>query len=466
MPFDVFISHSSADKQAADATCAALESAGVRCWIAPRDVRAGREYAEEIIGAIDSSRIMVLVFSTSANDSGQVRREIERAVSKGLTIITLRIEDVTPTKSMEYYLDSIHWLDAITPPLTEHLNHLVAQVQANLNVDTAPDVSGSATAPARNGPTKRRTFSASVPRMPLLAAGAAVLLVAVAGAGLLALRNVVDTNGPITKLDGTFIGTYKTTQLSSPRQIFAQLIQTGESIVGTFETTSMVYGTSTGRMISKLEGTMDHVELQSPQCSGSYRGTFLIAGTSISFTITGSDCLGPSTSTGSLFRSPVAKDVFEAFRQWRTAYLLRKDGKMDEAYATMQQSISIMKAVAQKDQNNPMWEQDLSEQGGVVGGVADDFLSAKKFTQALSASELGISLSPDALWIYVLKACSLMLLDRPDEARSIFLKYADRQNVVDDKSWQTVVLEEFQDLRGAGLTAPLMNEIQAQFGGG
>jgi hypothetical protein len=36
MAHDVFISHSSEDKPAADAVCAILEESEVRCWIAPR----------------------------------------------------------------------------------------------------------------------------------------------------------------------------------------------------------------------------------------------------------------------------------------------------------------------------------------------------------------------------------------------------------------------------------------------
>lgn len=36
MAHDVFISYSSKDKTAADATCAVLEGCGVRCWMAPR----------------------------------------------------------------------------------------------------------------------------------------------------------------------------------------------------------------------------------------------------------------------------------------------------------------------------------------------------------------------------------------------------------------------------------------------
>jgi len=55
MKFDAFISYSSKDKTAADAACAMLEAAGVRCWIAPRDVRPGLEYGAAIIEAIDQT---------------------------------------------------------------------------------------------------------------------------------------------------------------------------------------------------------------------------------------------------------------------------------------------------------------------------------------------------------------------------------------------------------------------------
>ena len=99
MALDAFISYSSKDKTAADAACAVLERAGIRCWIAPRDIRPGQEYGHSIIEAIDQCRVMVLIFSANANDSRQTHREIERAVSKGIPIIPLRIEEVVPTKS-------------------------------------------------------------------------------------------------------------------------------------------------------------------------------------------------------------------------------------------------------------------------------------------------------------------------------------------------------------------------------
>ena len=128
MSHDVFISYSSKDKLIADSVCATLEGRRIRCFIAPRDILPGVPYAEALIDGIDGSRLVVLVFSESANVSTQVAREIERACSKGLVIIPFRIEDAPMSKEMEYYLSSPHWLDALTPPLQQHLEHLAETV--------------------------------------------------------------------------------------------------------------------------------------------------------------------------------------------------------------------------------------------------------------------------------------------------------------------------------------------------
>jgi hypothetical protein len=58
-----------------------------------------------------------------------------------------------------------------------------------------------------------------------------------------------------------------------------------------------------------------------------------------------------------------------------------------------------------------------------------------------------------------------MFLDRTDEARALYLKYRGVQKVAEDKSWEAVILFDFADLRKAGLTHPLMNEIEKQFAG-
>jgi hypothetical protein len=140
MAHDVFISYSHKDKPTADGTCATLEARGIRCWIAPRDVRPGGDWSESIVTAINGARMMVLVFSAHANESAQIKREVERAVAKGIPIIPLRIEDVLPTKSLEYFLSTPHWLDAFPPPLERHLLYLADVVRQILDGKPAADL--------------------------------------------------------------------------------------------------------------------------------------------------------------------------------------------------------------------------------------------------------------------------------------------------------------------------------------
>jgi len=139
MAHDVFISYSSKDKPAADAACAVLESKGIRCWIAPRDITPGADWGESIVDAIHSSRAFLLIFSGNANTSQQIKREVERAVNRALPVIPMRIENVLPAKSLEYFLSTPHWLDAFTPPLQQHLDYLADVIRAVLDGSRAPE---------------------------------------------------------------------------------------------------------------------------------------------------------------------------------------------------------------------------------------------------------------------------------------------------------------------------------------
>ena len=130
---DVFICHSSKDKEIADATCHFLEQNGIKCWIAPRDVSTG-SYAVSIVDAIETSKLLVIIFSNNSNVSDHVKNELEIAVSSGITIQPFRIEDVEPSTEMKYYIKRMHWLDALTPPLEDHLSKLTEMISKLLEV--------------------------------------------------------------------------------------------------------------------------------------------------------------------------------------------------------------------------------------------------------------------------------------------------------------------------------------------
>ena len=115
MAHDVFISHAKDDKTKADLLCLQLEQAGIRCWIAPRDVRPGRNWGSEIIRGLDNARVMILLLSASSNRSRPVIKEVERAFGKEIVIIPVRLEDVVPSDALEFFLSSDQWFDATTP---------------------------------------------------------------------------------------------------------------------------------------------------------------------------------------------------------------------------------------------------------------------------------------------------------------------------------------------------------------
>ncbi len=138
MASDVFVSHSIKDKAVAEAIVARLEADSVTCWIAPRDVVPGADWGESIIDAIESSRIMILIFSRNADASPQIKREVERAVNKGVYIIPFRVDDIPPTKSLEYFISTSQWMDAFSPPLERHLDNLAKTVKAVLQRPPLP----------------------------------------------------------------------------------------------------------------------------------------------------------------------------------------------------------------------------------------------------------------------------------------------------------------------------------------
>ena len=107
-----FISYSSEDKNVAFGVCKVLEAGGVMCWIAPRDVMAGRPYSGQISEAIRRARVFVLILSQKSDQSRQVLREVERAAHSRLHILAFRIEDFEPSDHLGYFLSVEHWLNA------------------------------------------------------------------------------------------------------------------------------------------------------------------------------------------------------------------------------------------------------------------------------------------------------------------------------------------------------------------
>jgi phosphate/phosphite/phosphonate ABC transporter binding protein len=136
MAHDVFISYSTKDKSIADAIVSALETHQIRCWYAPRDIKPGGDWGEEIAHAIKASEVFLLVFSGNSNQSQRVLDELNLAITMEVVILPFRIEKLDPSGAMQLHLSSRHWLDAFTPTWKDHLDNLVESVSINLEKST------------------------------------------------------------------------------------------------------------------------------------------------------------------------------------------------------------------------------------------------------------------------------------------------------------------------------------------
>src|SRR6185436_3029328 len=147
---DIFVSYASQDREVAFRIVAFLEQNGIRCWVAPRDVPPGMEYGEAIIHGIAQSRALVLILSDQSNDSQFVRKEVERAVSKTKPVLPVRIREVKPSGSLEFFISSSQWVDAWKSPMEQHLLPLVAAIKAMGTPGAAAVQSSTLPAPRRS----------------------------------------------------------------------------------------------------------------------------------------------------------------------------------------------------------------------------------------------------------------------------------------------------------------------------
>ncbi len=124
----VFVCHSSSDKDLANQVCRDLEDEGLTCWIAPRDVTPGSQWAAELANAIDDCGVFLLIFTNSSNDSDQCIREVERAVRRRKVIVNYRSDNVPCSSALDYYLAVHQWFDP-TGSVDDDMKRLAVHLQ-------------------------------------------------------------------------------------------------------------------------------------------------------------------------------------------------------------------------------------------------------------------------------------------------------------------------------------------------
>ena len=92
-------------------------------------------------------------------------------------------------------------------------------------------------------------------------------------------------------------------------------------------------------------------------------------------------------------------------------------------------------------------------------------LLAREFWTALTVANRAHSLLPDELTIEVIRAHALMFMERGEESKALYLAHKGEPiSRQDGKLWEYVITEDFAKFRKAGLTHPLMADIEKELG--
>jgi hypothetical protein len=130
---DIFICFSSKDEGSARKVVALLEQRNLKCWISLRDVRAGENYQEAIVHALEATRGIVFLFSTFSSQSNEIKKELSLGGSFQVPVFPLRLEPIVPTGALRYELATRQWIDifpdaeAALDKLAETINEVLSR---------------------------------------------------------------------------------------------------------------------------------------------------------------------------------------------------------------------------------------------------------------------------------------------------------------------------------------------------
>jgi CrcB protein len=141
---------------------------------------------------------------------------------------------------------------------------------------------------------------------------------------------------------------------------------------------------------------------------------------------------------------------------------LRALGRLDQAFVDYDRALAVGRQLSEAHPEAPTLRGDVREAAESMGGLAYELLLARKYAKSLEASDRAIAAAPGLVWLYANRAHALMFLGRTHEARTLY--HAHRgEKTHGDKIWEAAIRDDFAEMRKAGLSRPLMHEIERLF---
>lgn len=108
----VFISYSSKDVGYVMQLANAMDVNNIAYWRAPDKIPAGSNYAKEIPKAIRECDLFLLIYSSNAQESIWVEKEVDTAVCCKKPILPIRIDDSDFNELFKFYLNNVQMVQA------------------------------------------------------------------------------------------------------------------------------------------------------------------------------------------------------------------------------------------------------------------------------------------------------------------------------------------------------------------
>lgn len=177
--YSAFIAHAPEDQDKARQVEQSLTARGLRCWLSP----AGQRDDAQTEQALNSSRCIVLLLSSAANQNEALKAQVAAGVAKAKPVFPVRIEEVLPSPELSLHVSSTGWIDAYSGRLVDHLDALCGELASGVTpaaqTTAAPTQStGQPVAPAQPTGTSPRGSGG------LKAAGFVVFALLLIGVGI------------------------------------------------------------------------------------------------------------------------------------------------------------------------------------------------------------------------------------------------------------------------------------------
>ena len=145
----------------------------------------------------------------------------------------------------------------------------------------------------------------------------------------------------------------------------------------------------------------------------------------------------------------------------QTAALLADHGKLDEAADVYRRNLAKCQARLAKEPRHAETQQRLGLVAVRLGVLAEQFIYRGRFATALELAQKLIAVAPERYQLHAICAHALMFLGREDDAQALYLRY--RGQKLGSELWEAGVLADFNKLRQAGRSQPLMDKVERLF---